>query len=154
MTINFFQTPEYRHLMEEHISQTISYLFDKNQEFSVVCEVKHTQFSPELPPSLKETFQETVMFIISGYTFESAGLEDGYFTFEAGFGEENFGSTVSVPLLGMAQIFVGENPIIINHAKPVAREEKNQKEHNKAEKSSMEALLNNPENKKLLKKRT
>ena len=139
--------------MEEHISQTISYLFDNNQEFSVVCEVKHTQFSPEIPHNLKETFKETVMFIISGYTFESSGLEDGYFTFEAGFGKENFGSRVSVPLLGIAQIFVGDNPIIINHAKPLGKVQQKQENDNKAEKSSMEALLNNPENKKLLKKR-
>ena len=152
MTINLFQTPEYRQLMETHMSQTISYLFDKNQEFSIVCEVKHTRFNPELPQSLKDTFKETVMFIISGYTFESSNLEDEYFSFEAGFGEENFGSTVSVPLLAIAQIFVGDNPIVINHAKPMATL-KEQKEAQGSTKSSMEALLNNPENKKLLKKR-
>ena len=148
MTINLFQTPEYRQIIDEHISRTISYLFDKNQEFSIVCEVKYTQFNPELPQSIKETFKETVMFIISGYAFESSSLEDGYISFEAGFGEENFGSTVSVPLLAIAQIFVGENPIVINHAKPLE-----QKETQGSTNSSMEALLNNPENKKLLKKR-
>ena len=152
MTINLFQTPQYRQLMEEHMSQTISYLFDKNQEFSIVCEVKHTLFSPELPKALKETFKETVMFIISGYTFESSNLEEEYFSFEAGFGEENFGSTVSVPLLAIAQIFVGDNPIVINHAKPMPTL-KEEKEGQGSTKSSMEALLNNPENKKLLKKR-
>lgn len=113
MTINLFQTPEYRQLMETYMSQTISYLFDKNQEFSIVCEVKYTSFNPELPQSLKETFNETVMFIISGYTFESSNLEDACFYFEAGFGEENFGSTVTLPLLAITQIFVGDNPIII-----------------------------------------
>ena len=149
MTINLFQTPQYHQIMETYMSQTISYLFEKNQEFSIVCEVKHTNFSPELPRSLKDTFKETVMFIISSYTFESSSLEDEYFSFEAGFGEENFGSTVSVPLLAIAQIFVGENPIVINHAKPIPTP----KEGQGSTKSSMEALLNNPENKKLLKKR-
>ena len=152
MTINLFQTPEYRQLMETYMSQTISYLFEKNQEFSIVCEVKYTSFNPELPQSLKETFNETVMFIISGYTFESSNLEDACFYFEAGFGEENFGSTVTVPLLAITQIFVGDNPIVINHAKPISTPTE-QKEGQGSTKSSMEALLNNPENKKLLKKR-
>jgi len=136
--------------MEEHISQTISYLFEKNQEFSIVCEVQHTLFSPELPSSLKDTFNETVMFIISRYTFESAGVEEKHFQFEAGFGEENFESAVSVPLLGIRQIFVGDSPIVINHAKPLEKEE--EAVSDKAQKSSMEALLNNPENKRLLKR--
>jgi len=32
MTINLFQTPEYKTLMHTHILQTIEYLFSKNQE--------------------------------------------------------------------------------------------------------------------------
>ncbi|TET87548.1 MAG: hypothetical protein E3J96_05210 [Sulfurovum sp.] len=148
MTINLFQTPEYRTLIEEHIEKTIGYLFNKNQEFALACEIKHVNFNPELPSSVKETFNETVLFILSGYTYETAKLEAGYFSFEAGFGSENFGSTVTVPLLAIKQVFVGDHPVAINLANPVV-EQKTQK----ASKNSMEALLNNPENKKLLKKK-
>lgn len=151
MTINLFQTPEYRTLMAQHIAQTIGYLFEKNQDFSIACEVKYITFMPELPTNLKETFHETVLFVLSGYTFESAGLDADYLTFEAGFGEENFGSTVSVPLLAIQQLFVGDNPIILNLAKPMSEIEKQKETHSLSKKSSMEALLNNPENKKLLK---
>ncbi len=153
MTINMFQTPEYRKIMQTHISQSIDYLFQKNQDFALACEVKYITFNPELPSSIKESFEDTVLFILSGYTFESAQLEEDHFLFEAGFGSENFGSTVSVPLLAIKQIFVGDTPIVINLANPVIKSKENRKESEPTKSSSMEALLNNPENKKLLKKK-
>jgi hypothetical protein len=134
--------------MQEHISKTIEYLFKKEQEFAIACEVKYISFSPELPLSIKGTFDHTVLFILSGFTFESAELKEGDFLFEAGFGNDNFGSVVSVPLLAIRQIFVGDNPIVINFSDPLPKEKK---ESTASKKSSMEALLNNPENKKLLK---
>lgn len=146
MTINLFQTPEYRSLMQDHIEKTIGYLFAKNQEFAIACEVKYVTFEPKLPSDIKNTFNETVLFILSGYTFETAKLEEGIFYFEAGFGDDNFGSTVAVPLLAIKQLIVGDHPIVLNLAQPAEKKETSSK-------SSMEALLNNPENKKLLKKK-
>ena len=146
MIINLFQTAKYKALMSEHIFKTIGYLFEKNQEFAIACQIKHVTFQPELPTSIQEGFEETVLFILSGYTFESAHLEKDFFSFEAGFGEDNFGSTVTVPLLAIKQLFVGDNPIVLNLAEYVA-------EKKPTEKNSMESLLKNPENKKLLKKR-
>jgi hypothetical protein len=146
MTINLFQTPEYKALMQEHITNTIGYLFSKDQEFAIACEVKHITFDPVLPSDILEGFKETVLFVLSGYTFESAKLEGEYFSFEAGFGNENFGSTVTMPLLAIKQVIVGEHPIVLNLAHPTPKVEQSKK-------SSMEALLNNPENKKLLKKK-
>lgn len=148
MTINLFQTPEYRALMEDHISKTIGYLFGKDQEFAVVCQVKHLTFTPELPSEILEGFKDTVLFVLSGYTYQSAKIEDDYFTFEAGFGSENFGSTVSMPILAIKQIFVGDTPVVLNHAEVVHKE----KPKDSLQKNSMEALLNNPKNKKFLKK--
>ena len=156
MTINLFQTPEYRALIQTHIIETISYLFNKDQQFGLVCEVKSISFNPELPSGIKETFQDNVLFIMSGYTLESVQLEETYFSFEAGFGSDNFGSTVMVPLLAIKQILVGDNPIVINLANPVIEKskEENKNDLKKASsKSSMEALLKNPENKKLLQKK-
>ncbi len=147
MTINLFQTPQYKTLIQEHIVKTITYLFEKNQEFAVACEVKHIAFNPPLPKSILDTFEETVLFILHGYTFESATIDEEYFSFEAGFGEENFGSTVQVPLLCIKQVFVGDHPIVFNLAKYEGEKKSS------TSKSSMEALLNNPENQKLLKKK-
>ena len=150
MTINLLQTPEYRTLIQSHIFETINYLLSKDQEFALACEMKYVTFTPELPADIKDSFDDTVLFILSGYTFESAQLNKEYFSFEAGFGSENFGSTVSLPLLAIKQLFVGDNPIVINLADPVIESEK-KKEESASKKSSMEALLKNPENKKLLK---
>ena len=146
MTINLFQTPEYKALMREHISNTIAYLFSKDQEFAIACEVKHIRFDPPLPQEILESFKDTVLFVLSGYTYESAILEGDHFSFEAGFGSDNFGSQVSMPLLAIKQVIVGEHPIVLNLAHPAPAKERSKK-------SSMEALLNNPENKKLLKKK-
>ena len=81
MTINLLQTQEYKAMMSEHIFKTIQYLFEKNQEFAIACEIKHITFTPELPDSILESFDETVLFILSGYTFESATLEEEYKAF-------------------------------------------------------------------------
>jgi len=156
MTINIFQTAEYRALMREHILKTITYLFDKEAEFALACEIKHLDFNPPLPQEIMEGFQDTVLFILSGYTFETATINEHFLTFEAGFGEANIGSHVTVPLLAIQQVFVGENPVVINLAKPEPAKAPSQEKHNlrtKPQKNSMEALLNNPENKKLLKKK-
>jgi len=148
MTPNLFQTSQYRALMVEHISKTITYLFEQNQEFAIACESRYITFEPELPSEIMESFKETILFVLSGYTFESAKIDREYFVFEAGFGSENFGATVSVPLLAIKQLFVEEQLIVINLAEPVLLQKKEDKVQN-----SMEALLNNPENKKLLKKK-
>lgn len=146
MTINLFQTPEYKALIKEHIEKTIAYLFSKDQEFAIACETKHVMFNPELPPEIREAFQETVLFILSGYTYETSKLDKEYFIFEAGFGEENYGSTVTVPLLAIKQLLVADHPIVFNLAK---HEEKRKV----SPEDSMQALMSNPENLKLLKKK-
>jgi len=145
MTINLLQTPEYQTLMKEHIENTLLYLFEKNQEFALLCQMKHTFFTPELPTSIQEGFQENVLFVLSNYSLESCLLEEGTLSFEAGFGEENLGSTVSLPLLAIKQIFLGESPILVNLSHPTAKTKASPT-------NSMEALLRNPENQKLLKK--
>jgi len=146
MIINLLQTPEYKDIMSKHIYDTIDYLFHKNQEFAIACVIKHLTFTPELPQDITNSFDEIALFILSGYTFETATLDKDLFTFEAGFGESNFGSTVTVPLLAIKQLMVSDHPIILNLAEytpPKLATVKN----------SMESLLNNPENKKLLKRK-
>ncbi len=156
MIINLFQTEEYKTLIRDHIFKTISYLFNKQQEFSVVCEVKHILFDPKLPDEIQETFDEVVLFIVSGYTYESATLDEEYFSFEAGFGAENFGSSVSIPLLAIKQILVGENPIVFNlseHSDKKSLKTAQETSSNTSIEASMKTLLSNPENKKLLKRK-
>ena len=73
--------------------------------------------------------------------------------FEAGFGSDNFGSVVSVPLLSVIQIIIDETPILINLA---THQEKTLKEEIKIDENgvenSMASFLSNPENSKFIKK--
>ena len=147
---DIFKTDAYRSIATDTITETINFLFDSNKEFSLACETDYLTFSPDLPTQIKDTFGKSVLFILTGYTYESAQMDDDYFSFEAGFGEDNFGSTVSLPILAIKQIFVDDYPIVINITEPTLKES-NKDTNNIDTSKSMEALLNNPENKKFLK---
>ena len=147
MPLESFHTDTYKLLIKEHLYNTVAFLLENGIEFSIAAEVRHCQFSPELPSEITTAFESVVLFVMAGYTFESAHLDEEHFFFEAGFGAEGFGSHVSIPLLAIKQIFVDEYPIAINITEPM-REKATQTTVNR----SMEALLNNPENKKLLQK--
>jgi len=95
------------------------------------------------------------LFFLAGYTFDTARIEGDSLIFEAGFGADNFGSFVMVPLLSIIQIIVDETPILIN----LATYEKETRTTEKADKideggieNSMASFLSNPENSKFLKK--
>jgi len=156
MTPTFFQTPAYAELMHTHLKDMISYLFTQDQEFAIACTIDDVLFSPELPSHIQESFQDIVLFVISNYSFESAGVDDEYFSFEAGFGEESFGAKVSMPLLAIKQLMLGEHPLIVNPAhweQRKSKEEAKPKEKNMQEaENSMKALLNNPQNQKFRRK--
>jgi hypothetical protein len=145
MPLEKLQQSEFQDIMQEHIFNTIEFLFDNNQEFGVACEIEFVEFEPPLPESIQKTMPIVTLFMLANYSFESASLDDDYLRFEAGFGNENFGSLVQIPLLAIKHIYVGEYPILINVTSP--------QEEEKEEVDSMSALLNNPENAKLLKNR-
>ncbi|SFV50048.1 FIG00469468: hypothetical protein [hydrothermal vent metagenome] len=152
MQSDIFQSKDYQELISSHLANSIEFLFENNQEFAIACEVEYLRFEPELPKDISDGFGATVLFMLTGYTYESAKLDKQYFSFEAGFGEENFGALVTLPLLSIKQIFVGEYPIAINVSRPPEREEESDIEAIDSTRS-MEALLSNPENKRLLKKK-
>ena len=141
-----FQSETFRTIQQEYLSRVISFLLDEEVEFAIAAEVEYLDFDPELPSGIHERFSPVSLFVLAGYTYETARLDEERLIFEAGFGEENFGSVVTVPLLAIKQVIVGEYPVAINIAEPVPEEHPDPSH-------SMEALLNNPENLKLLKKK-
>jgi len=149
MSLENLETPQYKELMKEHILATVEYLFNSNQEFGIACEISVVEFSPNLPNELQDSLPEVTLFMLANYSFETASVNSDTISFEAGFGVENIGALVTIPLLAIKQVFVGEFPILINIASPKEYEEIEEKE----EIDSMSALLNNPENAKLLKKK-
>ena len=148
MSIKKLESLAYKELMKEHIYATVEYLFEKDQEFGVACETVNVSFEPNLPTELRASLPEVTLFMLANYSFETANIDTDYISFEAGFGAENFGALVHIPLLAIKQIFVDEYPILIN----IADLNENIEEE-KEPIDSMTALLNNPENAKLLKKK-
>ena len=155
MLENLIEDRKFVNLMQKHLEETIVLLFEKEQNFGVLCKIEDISFSPELPQEMFAEFRPLTLFFLAGYTFETAKIENNMLIFEAGFGSENFGSVVSVPLLSILQIIVDETPIMINLAVSKEVENSMPKEESVDErgvKNSMESFLSNPENQKFLKK--
>lgn len=142
---------DYKHLMEAHAKGIIEYLTNRNQHFSILCNVSLVEFSPELPEEISSTFKPLTLFVLAGYTFETVNVDDEYIYFEAGFGPQNFGSYVTIPLFGILQIVVEESVLFVNLTAGTD-EFKQKKEQEEGVRNSMDALLSNPENQKFLKK--
>jgi len=144
---------EFRKIMLKHCSDVISYLFDEDIEFSILTSLTNITFDPPLPEHISSDFKPITLFTLAGYTYESARLDSDILSFEAGFGRENFGSLVSVPLYAILQIIVENTPIFINLSTPPEEEEKEKQDKDSGIKKSMDIFLSNPNNKKLLKRR-
>jgi hypothetical protein len=139
--------------MRKNIQDVIIHFFEKEQNFGILCRIEDVGFEPSLPQSINSEFRQLTLFFLAGYTFETARIEDDVLVFEAGFGSENFGSVVSVPLLGVMQIIVDETPILINLA--TSKNEETDREIKVDEsgvENSMASFLSNPENSKFMKK--
>lgn len=149
------QDRDFAKLMKKNIIDMIVLFFEKEQNFGILCPVEDVSFNPELPQEITQSFQPLTLFFLAGYTFETARIEDDYIIFEAGFGRENIGSVVSVPLLSILQIIIDETPVLINissfREKLEEEEEKNTTLDEDGVKNSMASFLNNPENAKFLK---
>ncbi len=145
---NFFADDDFVSLMKEHAYDNLYLLKRKGLTFSILVNLSEVSFDPPLPEHIKSNFKPITMFVIAGYTFETFEIYDDIVEFEAGFGSENIGSVVNVPLSGIIQILVEDTPIFINLSRKVDK----QKQQNKIKKST-NIFLSNPENRKFLKKR-
>ncbi len=152
MLDNIIQEKEFALLMQKNIQELIIYFFEKEQNFGILCKIEEAAFEPNLPENIESEFRSLTLFFLAGYTFETARIEDGFLVFEAGFGSDNFGSIVTVPLLSIMQIIVDETPVLINLS--TYREEsvvKKEVDEGGVE-NSMASFLSNPENSKFIKK--
>jgi len=147
MSLEIFHTNKYKLIVQEYLSSSIKYLFDNGVEFAIGVETRHIVFDPPLPSYIYDEFSEVVLLSLRGYSFETANISEDHLSFEAGFGDENYGSVLSFPILAIKQIFVDNYPIAINITEPIRP-----KINHTIKNNSMDALLKNPENKKFLKK--
>jgi hypothetical protein len=136
---SIYKRLEYKELAIKNNYNTLEFLLNSSSEFSIVCYTDVVEFNPPVPSSIIE-FDNLTLFNIANYTLESASLDEKSFTIETGFGAQNFGSLLTIPLEAIYQIIYKNDLLCINYYKP------------KVPKSSMEIFLNNPENLKLLRK--
>ncbi len=155
MLENVIDEKGFAEIMKRSIQDVIIHFFEKEQNFGILCKIEEVGFNPALPEGINAEFRPLTLFFLAGYTFETARIEEGFLIFEAGFGSDNIGSVVSVPLLSIMQIIVDETPIFINLSVYKEREELQPTpiKDEKGVKNSMASFLNNPENSKFLKKK-
>ena len=152
MLENVIQDMEFAHLMQTNIQNLIIHFFEKEQNFGILCKIEEVDFDPILPENINTEFRPFTLFFLAGYTFETARIENETLIFEAGFGSENFGSIVSVPLLSIMQVIIDETPVMINlstYKESLPTDEQSVDES--GVENSMASFLSNPENSKFLK---
>jgi hypothetical protein len=142
MVKDIIENNEYKSLVEKQIKETILFLLEKNQEFSITANIEPITFTPELPKVIKDQMHKFSLFILSNYTYTTIQINNEYMTFEAGFGNENFGSVVKIPLYAIFQIVIDESILYINSVATVEKFNKDLK------KNSFNIFKNNPNNKK------
>lgn len=142
MIKDIIENEEYKLLVEKQIKENILFLLDKKQEFSITANLEPISFNPELPTVIRNQMHKFSLFILSNYTYTTIQIDDEFLSFEAGFGNENFGSVVKIPLYAIFQIVVDESILYLNSVATVEKFTKNTK------RDSMSVFKNNPNNKK------
>lgn len=145
MINNIIEKEEYRDLVSSQIKDTINYLLKQDQEFAITANIEGIKFEPELPSATLNQLSKFSLFILSNYTYSTIKLDENNLYFEAGFGNENFGSTVKVPFFAIFQIVVEESILFVNSVATVDKFTKD------AKVKSLNVFKNNPNNKDLLK---
>jgi len=151
---NIIDEAEFAKIMQNSIQNVIIHFFGKEQNFGILCKIEEVHFNPSLPESINSEFRPLTLFFLAGYTFDTARIEDDILIFEAGFGSDNYGSVVSVPLLSIMQIIIDETPVLINlsvYKESQGEQKEVKKEDDTGVENSMASFLNNPENSKFLK---
>ena len=153
MLDNLIEDESFAKIMQKNIESLIVFLFEKDQNFGILCKIEQISFEPALPEEISSEFRPMTLFFLAGYTFDTATIQGDNLVFEAGFGTDNFGSIVTVPLLGIMQIIVDETPLLINLASYKRKSLKSPKKvDDGGVENSMASFLSNPENSKFLKK--
>jgi hypothetical protein len=108
------ENSEFRNLKTKHAKDILYLLLDINEPFNILCNLDGITFNPQLPKHISSAFKDVIIFALANYTLESAHIENNNLIFEAGFGEENFGSLVTVPIENIIQITEEDTPLFIN----------------------------------------
>ena len=114
MILDILEDEDYKEMIEGQIFELIGHLLNKQQEFSITVNIKAVEFEPEIPDTISSNFQPFTVFALANYTYSSIELTDTHISFETGFGPQNFGSVVTVPLFALFQIVVSDSILFLN----------------------------------------
>lgn len=142
MIKDIIENPNYKELIEKQIQDIIVFLLDNNQEFSITANITPISFNPALPEEIKSQLHKFSLFVLSNYTYTTIEINEEFLSFEAGFGNENFGSVVKIPLHAIFQIIVEDSILYLNSIATV------EKFNRDLEKNSFNVFKNNPNNKR------
>ncbi|WP_152633214.1 hypothetical protein [Aliarcobacter butzleri] len=142
MIKDIIENPNYKELIEKQIQDIIVFLLDNNQEFSITANITPISFNPALPEEIKSQLHKFSLFVLSNYTYTTIEINEEFLSFEAGFGNENFGSVVKIPLHAIFQIIVEDSILYLNSIATV------EKFNRDLEKNSFNIFKNNPNNKR------
>ena len=159
MIFNIIEDLEYKELVKTQIYEVIEFLLHKDQEFSITVNINGVSFQPKIPNTIAESFSHFTLFTLANYTYSTIELTDTAISFEAGFGAENFGSVVTIPLNAVFQIAIDESILFLNTTATVEKyfnkEEQiqsNKKIDKNQEQRSFNAFKMNSRNKNLFDK--
>jgi len=130
MILDILENEDYKEMVEGQIFELLGHLLNKNQEFSITANIKTVEFDPEIPSAISDNFQPFTIFALANYTYSTIELSDTHISFETGFGPQNFGSVVTIPLFALFQVVVSDSILFLNPLATIEKfvEELNQKE--------------------------
>jgi len=142
MLNNIIESNPFKEIAQKHIYELLNFILEKGIEFSIVVNIEAVKFKPKLPSNIQDNFSKFSLFSLVGYTLQSTTIDKEFLFFEAGFGKENIGSVLQIPLHSIFQIILEDNIIYINLTATVDKFNKDLKN------SSLNKFKNNPNNKK------
>lgn len=146
MISNIIEQDSYKELINSQIRDIIEYLLENNEEFAITANIDAMEFTPELPKNIKSQLSKFSLYILANYTYTTIEISNrNIMSFEAGFGSENFGSKVQLPLHSIFQIIIDDAILYLNPLATVDKFNSNPKE------KSLNVFKNNPKNKNLIK---
>ena len=102
-----------------NIGAVLDYVLGLGYGFGIVARMDQIKFDPPLPEEILKSFKMPAIFLqLEEYTLSSAHLSKDELVFEAGFGPQDFASTLSVPFYAVLQIVVDGKPIAVNFSQP------------------------------------
>ena len=138
MLDNLINSQKYKNLTSNQVKELLNHLVNEKIEFNLTANINGVDFNPKIPDTISDSFSQFTLFTLVNYTFESIIIEDDMISFEAGFGNENFGSVCSIPFYAVFQISIDNSILFIN---PIATIEKYFNE-NKDEQDQKERSMN------------